>query len=66
MQNPYNVTYREEDPEILPLCRERGVGVIPWSPLARGFLARPPVRDPAEQGETTRSRSDQFAQGLYY
>jgi 1-deoxyxylulose-5-phosphate synthase len=66
MQNHYNLTYREEEREMLPLCQARGVGVIPWSPLARGFLARPPVRNPAEQGETTRSRSDQFAHQLYY
>ena len=66
MQDHYNLTYREEEREMLPLCRDRGIGVIPWSPLARGFLTRPPVHDPAEQGETTRSRSDQFAHGLYY
>jgi aryl-alcohol dehydrogenase (NADP+) len=51
---------------MLPLCQARGVGVIPWSPLARGFLGRPPVRNPAEKGETTRSRSDQFAHQMYY
>jgi aryl-alcohol dehydrogenase-like predicted oxidoreductase len=39
MQNHYNLVYREEEREMLPLCREEGVGVIPWSPLARGFLA---------------------------
>jgi aryl-alcohol dehydrogenase (NADP+) len=66
MQNHYNLTYREEEREMLPLCQARGVGVIPWSPLARGFLGRPPVRNPAEQGETTRSRSDQFAHQMYY
>ena len=66
MQNHYNLTYREEEREMLPLCQARGVGVIPWSPLARGFLARRPVQNPAEQGETTRSRSDQFAHQLYY
>jgi len=41
MQNHYNLVYREEEREMLPLCEEQGVGVIPWSPLARGFLARP-------------------------
>mgnify|MGYP000221120413 CR=1 FL=1 len=41
MQNHYNLVYREEEREMLPLCDERSVGVIPWSPLARGFLARP-------------------------
>src|SRR5258705_3066709 len=66
MQNHYNLTYREEEREMLPLCQARGVGVIPWSPLARGFLGRPPVRNPAEAGETTRSRSDKFAHHMYY
>jgi aryl-alcohol dehydrogenase-like predicted oxidoreductase len=41
MQNHYNLVYREEDREMLPLCEREGIGVIPWSPLARGFLARP-------------------------
>ena len=39
MQNHYNLVYREEEREMMPLCREEGIGVIPWSPLARGFLA---------------------------
>ena len=39
MQNHYNLVYREEEREMRPLCRTEGVGVIPWSPLARGFLA---------------------------
>jgi aryl-alcohol dehydrogenase (NADP+) len=66
MQNHYNLTYREEEREMLPLCRAEGIGMIPWSPLARGFLARRPVRNPAEAGETTRARSDQFGHELYY
>src|SRR5262249_22166504 len=41
MQNHYNLLYREEEREMLPLCRDQGVGAIPWSPLARGRLARP-------------------------
>lgn len=41
MQNHYNLAYREEEREMLPLCQNEGIGVIPWSPLARGFLARP-------------------------
>jgi aryl-alcohol dehydrogenase-like predicted oxidoreductase len=41
MQNHYNLVYREEEREMLPLCEREGVGVIPWSPLARGYLARP-------------------------
>jgi len=52
MQNHYNVAYREEEREMLPLCREEGVGVIPWSPLGRGFLARPHE----EFAETVRGR----------
>ena len=54
MQNHLNLLYREEEREMLPLCREEGIGLIPWSPLAGGRLARP-------QGqETTRSQSDRF------
>ena len=64
MQNHYNLVYREEEREMLPLCRAEGVGVIPWSPLARGFLAGNRTRD--KSGETTRSRSDGFAHSLYY
>ena len=67
MQNHYNLVYREEEREMLPLCRDQGIGVIPWSPLARGFLARKQVvRDPQTQAETTRTKSDNFAHGLYY
>jgi aryl-alcohol dehydrogenase (NADP+) len=55
MQNFYNLVYREEEREMLPLCRDHGIGVIPWSPLARGFLAR--SRDANTEG-TTRSKSD--------
>jgi len=64
MQNHYNLVYREEEREMIPLCREQGVGLIPWSPLARGFLAG--NRSAAKQDETTRSRSDDFAHSLYY
>jgi aryl-alcohol dehydrogenase-like predicted oxidoreductase len=41
MQNHYNLVYREEEREMLPLCRKEGIGVLPWSPLARGYLTRP-------------------------
>src|SRR5690349_8536925 len=59
MQNFYNLVYREEEREMLPLCRDEGIGVIPWSPLARGRLARP-------WDETTnRSENDAFGQSLY-
>jgi aryl-alcohol dehydrogenase-like predicted oxidoreductase len=60
MQNHYNLLYREEEREMIPLCRAEGVGVIPWSPLARGRLARP------WQGESTmRLETDQFGKTLY-
>jgi aryl-alcohol dehydrogenase (NADP+) len=64
MQNHYNLVYREEEREMLPLCREEGIGVIPWSPLARGFLAG--NRRAADKGETERARVDEFAHRLYY
>ncbi len=62
MQNHYNLVYREEEREMLPLCREDGVGVIPWSPLARGFLAG---NRTAEGAQTTRARSDKFSESMY-
>lgn len=65
MQPHYNLVYREEEREMLPLCLEQGVGVIPWSPLARGFLAGNRTREKGV-GETKRSRSDDFAHGMYY
>lgn len=64
MQNHYNLVYREEEREMMPLCRAEGVGVIPWSPLARGFLAGNRSRE--DTGSTTRAKSDDFARGLYY
>lgn len=64
MQNHYNLVYREEEREMIPLCREEGIGVIPWSPLARGFLAGKRRRGD-EQG-TRRSQSDAFAHEMYY
>jgi aryl-alcohol dehydrogenase-like predicted oxidoreductase len=64
MQNHYNLVYREEEHEMLPLCREEGIGVIPWSPLARGFLAG--NRRGAERGDTTRAKTDDFAHQMYY
>jgi len=63
MQNHYNLVYREEEREMLPLCREEGIGVIPWSPLARGFLAGNRPRD--DEGLTRRARSDTFSHKLY-
>ena len=64
MQNHYNLIYREEEREMLPLCRDQGIGVIPWSPLARGFLAGNRTR--AHWGETLRAKTDDFAQSMYY
>ena len=61
MQNHYNLLYREEEREMLPLCRAEGIGVIPWSPLARGRLARPWETQPT----TERGASDQFGKNLY-
>jgi aryl-alcohol dehydrogenase-like predicted oxidoreductase len=60
MQNHYNLIYREEEREMAPLCRDQGVGMIPWSPLARGKLARAP-----EAGGTKRSETDRFGKLLY-
>lgn len=64
MQNHYNLVYREEEREMIPLCLEEGIGLIPWSPLARGFLTGSRRRDGA--GDTVRSGSDPFANRLYY
>ncbi len=64
MQNHYNLVYREEEREMIPLCLDQGIGLIPWSPLARGFLAGNRTSDKA--GPTKRSRSDDFAHDMYY
>ena len=64
MQNHYNLVYREEEREMLPLCVEEGIGVIPWSPLARGFLGG--KRPSKGEGDTERARTDTFGHGLYY
>jgi aryl-alcohol dehydrogenase-like predicted oxidoreductase len=66
MQNHYNLAYREEEREMIPLCRDQGVGLIPWSPLARGFLAGNRKRGDKEAGETSRAKTDEIALGLYY
>ncbi len=58
MQNYYNLIYREEEREMLPLCADQGIGVIPWSPLARGRLTRP------WDEQTARSQSDEFGRSL--
>ena len=64
MQNHYNLIYREEEREMIPLCRDERIGIIPWSPLARGFLAG--NRRKEDFGETVRSKTDDYAQKLYY
>ena len=64
MQNHYNLIYREEEREMNPLCAHEGVGLIPWSPLARGFLAG--NRHKQGGGETSRAQTDDFAQSMYY
>ena len=63
MQPQYNLIYREEEREMLPYCRDAGIGVIPWSPLARGFLAG---NRHLQGGDTERSKSDDFAKKMYY
>jgi len=63
MQNHYNLIYREEEREMIPQCLDQGVGVIPWSPLARGVLAG--NRNRAGEKRTTRSETDQFTDYLY-
>jgi 1-deoxyxylulose-5-phosphate synthase len=64
MQNHYNLAYREEEREMIPLCIDQGIGLIPWSPMARGFFAGNRTRGGG--GETARARSDPFANDLYF
>jgi aryl-alcohol dehydrogenase (NADP+) len=59
MQNHYNLLYREEEREMIPLCIDQGIGIIPWSPLARGRLTRPWAE------ETSRTATDEFGKKLY-
>ncbi len=71
MQNHYNLVYREEEREMNPYCRATGVGLLPWSPLARGFLAgnrRPGEGGSADRsaGATSRASTDEIAQKFYY
>jgi len=63
MQNHYNLIYREEEREMIPLCQDQGIGIIPWSPLARGFLAGNRNKT---AGETARSKTDEYAHQMYY
>lgn len=69
MQNHYNLAYREEEREMIPLCVDQGVGLVPWSPLARGFLAGNRARGAHEEksaGATSRAQTDDIAQKYYY
>jgi aryl-alcohol dehydrogenase-like predicted oxidoreductase len=63
MQNHYNLIYREEEREMIPQCLDQGIGIVPWSPLARGLLARSAAS--SEERATTRGRSDPFRDSLY-
>ncbi|MCU1314295.1 MAG: oxidoreductase, aldo/keto reductase family [Acidobacteriaceae bacterium] len=65
MQNHYNLVYREEEREMIPLCRAEKIGLLPWSPLARGFLTGSRQRGD-DKGETVRAQADAFARELYY
>ena len=64
MQNHYNLVYREEEREMIPLCLDQGIGLIPWSPLARGFLAGNRAREGG--GKTSRAKSDDYANSMYF
>jgi aryl-alcohol dehydrogenase (NADP+) len=64
MQDHYNLVYREEEREMIPLCRDQGIGMIPWSPMARGFFAGDRKRGGG--GETSRAKTDAFAGELYF
>ena len=64
MQNHYNLIYREEEREMIPFCRAEGIGLIPWSPLARGFLAG--NRQRGRKDATARDRTDGYGHTLYY
>jgi aryl-alcohol dehydrogenase (NADP+) len=64
MQNHYNLVYREEEREMIPFCIDQGIGLIPWSPMARGFFAG--NRSRTGGGETIRSQTDDYAGHLYY
>jgi len=66
MQNHYNLVYREEEREMIPLCRAEGIGLIPWSPLARGFLAGNRRGRERGFGDTARAKTDDIAHKLYF
>jgi aryl-alcohol dehydrogenase (NADP+) len=64
MQNHYNLAYREEEREMIPLCLSEGLGLVPWSPLARGFLSGTRTRESPRP--TGRAQNDEFADDLYF
>ncbi|RPI93425.1 MAG: aldo/keto reductase [Chloroflexi bacterium] len=64
MQNHYNLAYREEEREMIPLCIDQGIGLVPWSPMARGFFAG--NRKRGGGGETVRANNDPFGSSLYF
>jgi 1-deoxyxylulose-5-phosphate synthase len=64
MQNHYNLIYREEEREMIPCCLDHGMGIIPWSPMARGFFSG--NRRKRGKGGTPRARSDSYAESMYY
>jgi aryl-alcohol dehydrogenase-like predicted oxidoreductase len=64
MQNHYNLVYREEEREMIPLCREEGIAVTPYSPLARGFVTG--ERRIGDYGDTVRSQTDEYSKSYYY
>ncbi len=69
MQNHYNLMYREEEREMIPLCKDQGVALIPWSPLARGFLAgnrKPEDKDEKNNAATVRAKTDEMALRYFY
>ncbi|MFB3915336.1 MAG: aldo/keto reductase [Terriglobales bacterium] len=64
MQNHYNIVYREEEREIIPFCRAEGIGILPWSPQARGFVSGTHRR--GDYGDTIRAKTDDYSHKLYY
>jgi aryl-alcohol dehydrogenase (NADP+) len=64
MQNHYNLIYREDEREMIPCCVDQGLGILPWSPMARGFFSGD--RRKSGKGRTPRARSDSYAESMYY
>jgi aryl-alcohol dehydrogenase (NADP+) len=64
MQNHYNLLYREEEREMIPCCIDQGIGIIPWSPMARGFFSAD--RRQSQAADSPRARTDAYAQSMYY